>query len=128
MGFSYAPGIINFDAAEGNLDMEYIEGEGLHQAPQPFEKLKSLVMGLHGDGFVFCDLRPENIRIDPAGRLWLLDWEFAGKIGTDIATLLRRPYSSGLTHPDLIWGRGVLRPELDLLSLERMKALGFLYE
>lgn len=127
IGFSYAPRFINFDAAEGKLDMEYIEGYSLHQLPQPFEKLSSLVSSLHRSGFVFCDLRPENVRIDLDGELWLLDWESVGHIGTEIATLPRRPYSSGFTHPDLIWGRGVLRPEIDLLSLERIKSQGFLH-
>lgn len=126
-GFSYAPRLVDFDRAEGRLDTVYIEGTGLDQAPQPYAKLLSVVQSLHTADLVFCDLRPENVRTDLAGKLWLLDWEFVGKIGTEIATLPRRPYSSGLTHPDLIWGRGALRPEIDFLSLERMKVQGFLY-
>jgi len=80
--------------------------------------LRRAVASVHVLGVVHCDLKPSNILLR-AGRAWLLDWGMSAQAGTPVAKLARRPYSSGWTHPDLIWGRGFVGPEHDLHALSR---------
>ena len=87
-----------------------------------YEKVKLL----HKKGIIFCDLRPENILIDADEQIKFLDWEFAGQSGQVIADMARRPFSSGWSHPDLIWGHHKLREEIDYYSLVRMHQSGYL--
>lgn len=84
--------------------------------------LRRAVMTAHDLGVVHCDLKPSNVMLG-AGRAWLLDWATAAPIGTPVAGLGWRPYSSGWTHPDLIWGRGRIGPQHDLLALDRFCAV-----
>lgn len=75
----------------------------------------------HALGVVHCDLKPANVILDD-GRAWLLDWATAAQIGTLVEGMGWRPYSSGYTHPDLIWGRGCVGPQHDIHSLSRFFA------
>ncbi|MFC0002706.1 aminoglycoside phosphotransferase family protein [Micromonospora siamensis] len=59
-------------------------------------------------GLIHCDLRLDNVLIDPAGRAWFCDWNWLchGPAWFDLAGLLITAYASGLdvdvayaTHP-----------------------------
>ncbi len=59
-------------------------------------------------GLIHCDLRVDNVLIDPAGRAWICDWNWLchGPAWFDLAGLLITAYASGLdadqafaTHP-----------------------------
>ncbi|SCL38612.1 Phosphotransferase enzyme family protein [Micromonospora rhizosphaerae] len=59
-------------------------------------------------GLIHCDLRVDNVLIDPAGRAWICDWNWLchGPAWFDLAGLLTTAYASGLdadvafaTHP-----------------------------
>lgn len=76
----------------------------------------------HTLGVVHCDLKPTNVILDD-GRAWLLDWATAANIGTPVKGMGWRPYSSGYTHPDLIWGRGFVSPQYDHYALSRFIVL-----
>ncbi|NVO23012.1 hypothetical protein [Donghicola mangrovi] len=100
----------------------YIEGEALAAQPNAMESLSGCLARLHAQGFAFCDLTPANV-IHSGGMCHLIDWEFCTPIGTKVEDMPLRPYSSGFTHPDLIWGRGLVRPEFDFFSLERAEVV-----
>ncbi|NVO29298.1 hypothetical protein HJ526_17900 [Donghicola sp. C2-DW-16] len=101
----------------------YIEGEALAAQLNAMESLSARLARLHSQGFAFCDLTPANV-VCSGGICHLIDWEFCTLIGTKVEDMPLRPYSSGFTHPDLIWGRGLIRPEFDLFSLERIVETG----
>ena len=73
----------------------------------------------HDAGYAFCDLRPSNVIVGQGG-YHLIDWEYCTEIGKEVAKMPSRPYSSGFTHPDLIWGKGAVDLRLDRFSFERI--------
>ena len=97
----------------------FVEGKPLDSGSLVETALRNCLAKVHHAGYTFCDLRPSNIVVNQSG-YHLIDWEFCTKTGTRVAELPSRPYSSGYTHPDLIWGRGVIDPRLDHFSLERI--------
>lgn len=102
------------------LLLRFVHGASLTvNNPVSADTLLSEVTALHHQGLVFCDLTPANVLVDGA-RICLIDWEFCCPIGVDLGTMTRRPYSSGFTHPDLIWGRGFARTDFDMFALKRM--------
>jgi hypothetical protein len=109
------------------LLLQFVPGEPLStDRPVPVTAVRRKLTEVHRHGLVFCDLTPANILVD-GDHISLIDWEFCCPVGTDLGALDRRPYSSSFTHPDLIWGRGSARINLDLFSLDRMLELGFLF-
>lgn len=108
------------------LLLRFIKGTPLSlERPGSAADLLSELYEMHRLGLVFCDLTPANVLVD-SGRIYLIDWEFCCAIGTELSAMKRRPYSSGFTHPDIIWGRGVARTDLDLFAVDRMCELRFL--
>lgn len=101
------------------LLVEYQEGEPLRHVAEHRAELEASIGALHVKGYVFCDLKPSNV-IMSGGRCHLVDWEFCTRAGTSVLDMPTRPYSSGFTHPDLIWGRGEIASHIDVYSLERM--------
>ena len=101
------------------LLVEYVEGKPMRCVAEHKAALEACLDALHVTGYVFCDLKPSNVIVS-GGKCHLVDWEFCTRAGTAILDMLTRPYSSGFTHPDLIWGRGDIAPHIDFFSLERM--------
>lgn len=81
--------------------------------------LEAALAALHEQGWVHGDLAPTNVIWDGT-RAWLIDLEHAAPIGAALASLPARGVRPGLTHPDVIWGRGRVRPEHDFWALARM--------
>ena len=81
--------------------------------------LEAALAALHEQGLVHGDLAPTNIIWDGT-RAWLVDLEHAAPIGAALASLPARGVRVGLTHPDVIWGHGEVRPEHDFWALARM--------
>lgn len=100
----------------------YIEGHLLVAETLDEAGLRACLAPVHEAGYTFCDLRPSNV-IVAAGQCHLIDWEFCTRTGTSIENMPSRPYSSGFTHPDLIWAKGVVDPRLDRFSMVRLQEL-----
>jgi FAD/FMN-containing dehydrogenase len=81
--------------------------------------LDAALAALHEQGWVHGDLAPTNAIWDGT-RAWLIDLEHAAPIGAALASLPARGVRPGLTHPDVIWGRGKACPEHDFWTLARM--------
>ena len=100
----------------------YINGHPLVAGTLDEAALRACLEPVHEAGYTFCDLRPSNV-IVAAGQCHLIDWEFCTRTGTIIGSMPSRPYSSGFTHPDLIWAKGVVDPRLDHFSMVRLQEL-----
>ncbi len=97
------------DGAREFFAMELVEGQTLRalleqsgSVPEP--QLRSIVAqtagalhALHAAGWVHADVKPENIRITPRGRVVLMDLGFARRVGTPAA-----PPAAPADHPDSI--------------------------
>ena len=112
--------------SNNSLLLKYIEGDTpfVEEPTAAYAVLKNLAL-LHKAGIVLCDLKPDNL-IVCSGHVAFLDWEFATQIGPPTSELLRRPYSSGWTHPDLIWAKGKVDERFDIFPINRMIEFGFL--
>lgn len=77
------------------LTMEVVEGSALDESlPLPPEKVRDVAIQMaralgyiHAQGFVHCDVKPENIRLTPDGRIKLMDFglmERTGRVGGPI--------------------------------------------
>ncbi|MEY8880679.1 hypothetical protein, partial [Donghicola sp. XS_ASV15] len=107
---------------EQSFLVPYIEGHLLVAETLDEAALHACLEPVHEAGYTFCDLRPSNV-IVAAGQCYLIDWEFCTRTGTIIESMPSRPYSSGFTHPDLIWAKGVVDPRLDHFSMVRLQEL-----
>ena len=125
----YMPRPISFEETteESRLIRGFATGKTLDAYPERlgFRTLVAIIGDLHAKGVAHCDLRPENI-VCSDRHVVLLDWEFAAPLGASISALPCRPFSSGWTHPNLIWGRSEVTSELDFFALRRMAECGFL--
>lgn len=123
-GLGIAPKLLGQGGRGGDswLLMEYIEGR--HPEPplaaSDLAALECAIHAAHQRMVVHCDLKPSNIVLRD-GRAWLIDWALAATPGQSTESLPHRPYSSGWTHPDLIWGHGNLASEHDLHVLARLQ-------
>ena len=87
-------GIYDFvnEGAEGFIVMEYVGGQTVHslrkqRGPLPVEEAIAYIFGilpafsyLHGQGFVYCDFKPDNVMIE-GGDVKLIDMGAVRKIG-----------------------------------------------
>ncbi len=88
------------DAAEGPfLVQELLQGRSLdHALPLPVDPAIDVVSGvagalsaLHDQGYVHCDVKPQNIWLRPNGEAVLLDFGIARAEGTHTTTLIATP-------------------------------------
>jgi len=103
--------------------MAFIGGRTLHETgvgEAQAEQLTSLIGALHEDGFVFGDFRLQNIIQSAAGRLMLIDFNWADEAGR-----ARYPYllnNVDITWPDGVCEGGLIEKEHDLAWLARHSA------
>jgi serine/threonine protein kinase len=95
------------------IDMEFVEGESIgarqRRGPMPapqaldiIDQIAAAIDAVHGAGFVHGDVRPQNVLIEPAGRVVLLEPSLA------------------VDH-ELEHRRGTIYGELPYLTLERVR-------
>lgn len=120
----HAPKLLAGDPEAGHLVVEAIDGGALALAdsdlPIRVEALMAALATVHRAGWVHCDVKPAHVLITRNGTLRLVDWEHAHRIGQDLQGSPQRAWTPGLTHPDLIWGRGTASAELDRWSVDRI--------
>ncbi len=84
------------------LVMEFVEGQNLRQRlqdPMSLEQFLGIavqctqaLVGAHGHGIVHCDIKPENIMLNPDGQVKILDFGVAKYLPrSDQSTTLDRP-------------------------------------
>ena len=107
------------------LRRAHVPGVPLGELPQQLwadllaDVRESLAL-VHARGLIHGDLKPGNLIGGHAG-LTPIDWEHALPIGAPIADLPLRAFSPGTSDPRLIWGSGVVCPDLDFYSIRRME-------
>jgi RIO-like serine/threonine protein kinase len=113
----------NFDP-KPRLVKQFLEGHLLNEINKRnwFEKIKLLrskLEKLHRKGIIHGDIKASNI-ICTDQDVKLIDWQCAMRIGERVEKLAFRPCSLGSTHPDLIWGRGIVTERFDHYSLNSL--------
>jgi serine/threonine protein kinase len=115
------------DPSYGDLHivvMEYIPGMTLAKAREQDlvpsgtkERIRYALRCLHGQGFVFGDLRPPNVLITKNGEIKLIDFDWAGRDKQSRYPLLMSPV---LSWPDGVGGLSIMEAWHDNDMLEKM--------
>ena len=128
-GGAHAPKVLCYESSAGSVRLvrSWLEGSTLDQIThcertQLIVRLRDMLRKIHEAGWIHGDLKPENIVSASTGPV-LIDWEHAAPIGAEVSTLSARAVTVGMTHPDLIWGRGSVRSRFDLYALDQIAAL-----
>ena len=128
-GGTHAPKFLCYENSAGSVRLvrSWLEGPTLDQVThgekaQLIVKLRDMLRKIHEAGWIHGDLKPENIVSVSTGPV-LIDWEHAAPIGAKISTLSARAVTVGMTHPDLIWGRGSVRSKFDVFALDQIAAV-----
>jgi serine/threonine-protein kinase len=106
---------------ELTLSMEYLEGKTLEQCPSlslvdvllVFRMVSSGLNAIHQAGFIHCDIKPNNIMIDPDGSIKLIDLGQSCKSGT---TKQRIQGTPDYIAPEQV-RRKPLNPRTDVFNL-----------
>ncbi len=121
--------------------MEYIAGRTLREQlaaggalPEPLVRsiaggVAGALAALHAGGYVHADVKPDNIRIEPHGRVVLMDFGFAQTLTVaaprrsvrSVAAIA--PEGSAMPAPELAGNEGVNPGSLAYLSPERARGL-----
>jgi tRNA A-37 threonylcarbamoyl transferase component Bud32 len=128
-GGAHAPKFLCYENSAGSVRLvrSWLEGPTLDQVThgekaQLIAKLRDMLRKIHEAGWIHGDLKPENIVSASTGPV-LIDWEHAAPIGAKISTLSARAVTVGMTHPDLIWGRGSVWSKFDVFALDQIAAV-----
>lgn len=108
------------------LSRAFVAGPRLDELPHRLwpDLLRRLLGSLgeiHGRGLIHGDLKPANLIARDAG-LMPIDWEHALPVGEPIDAQPFRAVSPGTSDPRLIWGQGVVLPDLDHHAIAAMRA------
>lgn len=123
------PGLC-LDPAIYMVVMEYIDAESLYKLPRKYRaQVDEILAKLHGAGYVFGDLRNQNVLIDPdSDRVKLIDFDWSGaydqKLEDTIETK-KYAYYPSLLSQNITWPNGAGRlepilPEHDLAMARRL--------
>ena len=128
-GGTHAPKVLCYENSAGSVRLvrSWLDGSTLDQVThcekaQLIARLRDMLRKIHEAGWIHGDLKPENIISASTGPV-LIDWEHAALIGAEISTLSARAVTVGMTHPDLIWGRGSVRSKFDVFALDQIAAV-----
>ena len=101
-----------------SLYMQYCQGKNLKDAQLTtglHHRIRTALNPIHNLNFVHGDLAEEHIIIGK--KIIFVDWEHAMKRGDQINRCSFRPVRLGYSHPNLIWGKGIVEVYLDHWSL-----------
>ncbi|MFN8613028.1 MAG: serine/threonine-protein kinase [Vulcanimicrobiota bacterium] len=102
------------------LIMEYIPGQTLRQAQidaqELLEQLLDVLEYLHGENVILKDLKPENIMVQPDGRVKVLDLGIAKRMEQGTQLLLKGVGSEFYSPPEQ-YGHGSTDQRSDFYSL-----------
>ena len=128
-GGTHAPKVLCYEHSAGSVRLvrSWLDGSTLDQVTRCerakiIARLREMLRKIHEAGWIHGDLKPENIISASTGPV-LIDWEHAALIGAEISTLSARAVTVGMTHPDLIWGRGSVRSKFDVFALDQIAAV-----
>jgi hypothetical protein len=120
-------GVLAGDPSYGHLRMvvmEHIDGEALDMAkripPTIMDQIRHALDILHDQGYVFGDLRPQNVMITKNEEVKLLDFDWAGIHKESRYPLLM---SSSLKWPDGVEALSVMETQHDDIMLTRLLRL-----
>lgn len=97
----FVPAVIEQDS-EG-FYMTYIEGTSLEELVRSSGKLSVTMLQkwllqvcrilsyVHQQGYAYLDMKPQNLMLDKAGNLFLIDFGTCQKLGADMQPLARTP-------------------------------------
>ncbi|WP_347821334.1 RIO1 family regulatory kinase/ATPase [uncultured Planktomarina sp.] len=132
-GGVHAPKVLCYENSAGSVRLvrSWLEGSTLDQVThceraQLIIRLRVMLWKIHQAGWIHGDLKPENIVSASTGPV-LIDWEHAAPIGAEVSRLSARAVTIGMTHPDLIWGRGHVRSRFDIYALDQIAAVSIDY-
>lgn len=115
------PALAQIHALQGDqLIMEYIQGATLREtqfdAHQLLEQLLDVLEYLHGQGVILKDLKPENLMIEPGGRVRVLDLGIAKRLDQGTQLLLKG-VGSEYYAPLEQYGQGITDQRSDFYAL-----------
>lgn len=79
-------------------------------------QLANALEWLHGEGLVHCDLKPDNVRVTPRGRVVLIDFGFARALASSGAASQSVGGTARYMAPEQAYG-GVIGPAADWYAL-----------
>ena len=128
-GGTHAPKVLCYGNSAGSVRLvrSWLDGSTLDQVTRCarakiIARLREMLRKIHEAGWIHGDLKPENIISASTGPV-LIDWEHAAPIGAKVSRLSARAVTVGMTHPDLIWGRGSVRRRFDFYALDQIAAV-----
>ncbi|MEZ6142429.1 MAG: serine/threonine-protein kinase [Zavarzinella sp.] len=91
-----------------NKDFDFLR----QHAPKMFRQMATALAYMHGNGYVHCDVKPDNMLVDASGKLKLIDFAISRKIPTGFAKwFYKQPKAQGT--PSYMSPEQILRKPLD---------------
>ena len=114
------PEVLHYESGDGtaSLFMQYCQGKNLKDVQLTTDlqhRIRTALNPIHHLNFVHGDLAEEHIIIGK--KIVFVDWEHAMKRADQISCCSFRPVRLGYSHPNLIWGKGIVEVYLDHWSL-----------
>lgn len=112
------PDLLTWVRGSGARPGTALDAAGVARLQHAIGQLASALAALHGAGRLHRDVKPSNIRVDPEGRVVLLDFGLATAIAQSGPDSTEDPVAGTAAYmaPELVWGK-VPSPASDIYSL-----------